>query len=93
MHEQLQDPEVKREYDALEAEYAAKQASLLCTAVDLVRSVEAEHHPGIYQKRNERILDQSVPDIAVFNGQQSETKNTIEYAEQRGVPLFCIQRC
>lgn len=37
--EQLQDPEVKKEYDALEAEFSAKQAAL-----DLA-TIAKQHHP------------------------------------------------
>ena len=41
--EQLQNPEVKREYDALEAEYLAKQAIINQKCADSIRRDGGNH--------------------------------------------------
>lgn len=43
-----------------------------------------------YQTRNEWMVDHSARVIAVFNGEKSGTKNTVDYAEKCGVELINI---
>ena len=44
-----------------------------------------------FQIRNEWMVDHSARVIAVFNGEKSGTKNTIDYANRVGVPVSFIQ--
>ena len=54
---------------------------------DFVRIIGKGYHPGAYQIRNEWMVNHSTRVIAVFNGQPSGTKNTIDYAHRQGVPV------
>lgn len=58
---------------------------------DLVRTIGKGYHPAVYQIRNEWMVNHSARVIAVFNGQPSGTKNTIDYAFRRGVPVVKIE--
>ena len=64
-------------------------ASLLEQA-DLVRYICPRYNPGAYQQRNEWMVDHAARVIAVFNGEKSGTKNTIDYAQRVGVPIVTI---
>ena len=44
-----------------------------------------------YQKRNEWMVDRSARVIAVYNGEPSGTRNTINYAKKVDVPVVYIQ--
>lgn len=46
---------------------------------------------GCFQIRNEWMVDHSARVIAVFNGEKSGTKNTIDYANKVGVPIRYIK--
>lgn len=76
---------------ALPNEEWLHRCSQICAAADMIEITGTGHHPGIYQNRNKWMVDHSARVIAVFNGQPGGTKNTIEYAKQCGVPVFCIQ--
>lgn len=52
---------------------------------DLIVNINNSYFNGCYQVRNEWMVDRSSLVIAVFNGQKSGTKNTIDYARKRGV--------
>ena len=43
-----------------------------------------------YQKRNEWMVDRSSRVIAVYNGEAGGTRNTIRYAEKKGVPIVFL---
>lgn len=58
---------------------------------DLVRVISKGYHPGVYQIRNEWMVNHSARVIAVFNGQSSGTKNTIDYALSQGVLVRIIE--
>lgn len=58
---------------------------------DLVQIIGKGYHSGIYQVRNEWMVIHSARVIAVFNGQPSGTKNTIDYAYRQGVPVVRIE--
>jgi len=45
---------------------------------------------GVHQIRNEWMVNRSARVIAVYNGQKSGTKNTIDYANRVGVPVVYI---
>ncbi len=46
---------------------------------------------GIYQKRNEWMVDHSAKVIAVYNGKTGGTGNTIRYARRRKVPVVLLE--
>mgnify|MGYP003265335732 CR=1 FL=1 len=52
---------------------------------DLVRFICPGYSRSCFQIRNEWMVDHSTRVIAVFNGQPSGTKNTIDYARRQGV--------
>ena len=54
---------------------------------DLVKEINDHYFTGCYQVRNEWMVDRSSLVIAVFNGQRSGTKNTVEYALRKGVTI------
>lgn len=58
---------------------------------DLVQIIGKGYHSGIYQVRNEWMVNHSARVIAVFNGQPSGTKNTIDYACRQRVPVVRIE--
>ena len=58
---------------------------------DLVQIIGKGYHSGIYQVRNEWMVNHSARVIAIFNGQPSGTKNTIDYACRQGVPVVRIE--
>ena len=55
---------------------------------DLVRYVSEKYYNSCYQIRNQWMVDRSYLVIAVFNGQKSGTKNTIDYANSVGVTVW-----
>ena len=52
---------------------------------DLVKEINDRYFTGCYQVRNEWMVDRTNLVIAVFNGQKSGTKNTVEYAKKQGL--------
>ena len=66
------------------AEWQRKYHAVLQRA-DLVRYICPGYSRACFQIRNEWMVDHSALVIAVFNGQPSGTKNTIDYANQKGV--------
>ncbi len=54
---------------------------------DLVRFICPNYSLDCFQRRNEWMVDHSARVIAVYNGQPSGTRNTIEYAKRQGVPV------
>ena len=57
---------------------------------DLVKEINDHYFPGCYQVRNEWMVDRSNLVIAVFNGQKSGTKNTVDYAKRKGVKVLNV---
>lgn len=60
-------------------------------AADLVRFISPCYSSRCFQVRNEWMVNHSSKVIAVFNGQPSGTKNTIEYAQQQGISVHQIK--
>jgi uncharacterized phage-like protein YoqJ len=58
---------------------------------DLVRYISQRYDSKCFQIRNEWMVNHSSRMIAVFNGKPSGTKNTIDYAMSRCVPVFQIE--
>lgn len=59
-------------------------------SADLVRFICPGYSRACFQIRNEWMVDHSALVIAVFNGQPSGTKNTIDYARREGVRLVYV---
>lgn len=71
-------------------EWQRRYNSVLSEA-DLVRYICSGYNRSCFQKRNEWMVDHSARVIAVFNSQPSGTKNTMDYAHRRGVPVIQIE--
>lgn len=63
----------------------------ILSAADLVRFISPCYSSRCFQVRNEWMVNHSSNVIAVFNGQPSGTKNTIEYAQQQGISVHQIK--
>lgn len=59
---------------------------------DLVRFICPGYSEDCFQRRNQWMVDHSARVIAVYNGQPSGTRNTIEYARRCGVPVVLLPR-
>ena len=69
-----------------DAQWQARYRSLLEQA-DLYRVISQERHRGVYQVRNEWMVDRSARVIAVYNGDAGGTRNTIAYAAKKNVTV------
>ncbi len=58
---------------------------------DLERFVCPSYSRDCFQRRNEWMVDHSARIIAVYNGQPSGTRNTVEYAKMQGVSCAYIK--
>ena len=67
-----------------------KAYSDLLEQADLVKYICPRYNAGAYQRRNEWMVDRSNRVIAVFNGEPSGTKNTIDYASRLCVSVLLI---
>lgn len=63
----------------------------LLEQADLVKYICPGYNAGAYQRRNEWMVDHSSRVIAVFNGEPSGTKNTIDYAKENPCNLVLIR--
>lgn len=68
-----------------------RRFQMILDKADLVRFVSPRYCADCFQKRNEWMVNHAARVIAVYNGERSGTKNTIDYAEGLGVPIFTIQ--
>lgn len=57
---------------------------------DLVKEINNHYFAGCYQVRNEWMVDRSNLVIAVFNGQKSGTKNTVDYAKRKVIKVVNV---
>lgn len=62
-----------------------RQYREILAAADLVQYICPAYSPACFRLRNEWMVDHAALVIAVFNGQPGGTKNTIDYAAQKGV--------
>lgn len=63
----------------------------ILAAADFVKYVCEGYSRACFQIRNEWMVNHSARVIAVFNGEKSGTKNTIDYAMKVGVPVVRIE--
>ncbi len=54
---------------------------------DIVKEINDHYFTGCYQVRNEWMVDRSNLVIAVFSGNKSGTKNTVDYAMKRHIKV------
>ncbi len=67
-----------------------KRYAVIMAKADFIKEVCSHYSRGCYQIRNEWMVDHSARVIAVWNGSPSGTKNTIVYANRKGVPVVNI---
>ena len=63
----------------------------IMTHADLTHFICQGNVRGVHQIRNVWMMDHSARVIAVFNGEKSGTKNTIDYAERKSIPVVYIK--
>ncbi len=54
----------------------------IISKADRVEAISDHYFKGCFQKRNKWMVDNSTEVIAFFNGEESGTKNTIDYAKK-----------
>lgn len=81
-------------YDGFESGWSKdwqKQYKEILAAADYVKYVCEGYSRSCFQIRNEWMVNHAARVIAVFNGEKSGTKNTIDYAAKVGVPVVRIE--
>ena len=81
-------------YDGFESGWSKdwqKQYKGILAAADYVKYVCEGYSRSCFQIRNEWMVNHAARVIAVFNGEKSGTKNTIDYAAKAGVPVVRIE--
>lgn len=81
-------------YDGFESGWSKdwqKQYKEILAAADFVKYVCEGYSRSCFQIRNEWMVNHAARVIAVFNGEKSGTKNTIDYAAKVGVPVVRIE--
>ena len=68
-----------------------KQYRAILAASDFVKYVCPSYSRSCFQIRNEWMVNHASRVIAVFNGEKSGTKNTIDYATKVAVPVVRIE--
>ena len=69
-----------------------KKYNEILKMADYIKYVCPNFSYNSYQKRNEWMVDHSARVIAVWNGEKSGTKNTVDYANKCGVELINIYK-
>lgn len=70
----------------------SKRYNAIIDSADLTRDICTSYKQGVYQIRNEWMVDHSARVIAVWNGTPSGTKNTVDYANRKNVPVVNVYR-
>ncbi len=70
----------------------SKRYNAVIKAADLTRDICDGYKRGVYQIRNEWMVNHSARVIAIWNGKPSGTKNTVEYANRKNVPVVNVYR-
>ena len=81
-------------YDGFESGWSKdwqKQYKEILAAADYVKYVCEGYSRSCFQIRNEWMVNHAARVIAVFNGEKSGTKNTIDYAAKVDVPVVRIE--
>lgn len=86
--------EVAGPYEGFECGWSQdwqKQYRETLASADLVKYVCGGYSSSCFQIRNEWMVNHAARVIAVFNGEKSGTKNTIDYAIRQNVPVEFIK--
>ena len=81
-------------YEGFELRWSEQWQTLyrqVLAEADLVKVIGKGYHPGIFQIRNEWMVDRSSRVIAVYNGQAGGTRNTVHYANKYNIPVYSIE--
>ena len=81
-------------YDGFEKGWSQdwqQQYNDVLAVADFVKYVCAGYSRSCFQVRNEWMVNHAARVIAVFTGEKSGTKNTIDYAAKVGVPVSIIE--
>lgn len=68
-----------------------KHFNMVRKKADLVQVLSNQYSPDAYQIRNAWMVNHASRLIAVFNGDQSGTANTIQYAQEKVMPVHIIE--
>ena len=68
-----------------------KHYKMVRKELDWIHVVSKEYQPDVYQRRNQYMVDHSALVLAVFNGEASGTKNTVQYAKQMNIPVKYVE--
>lgn len=72
------------------SQYEKERYENIIKNADYVATISDNYYRACYQKRNIWMVDRSSLVIAVWNGQLSGTKNTIDYAVRQGIRIINI---
>lgn len=81
-------------YDGFEKDWSQdwqQQYNDVLAVADFVKYVCTGYSRSCFQVRNEWMVNHAARVIAVFTGEKSGTKNTIDYAAKVGVPVSIIE--
>ena len=81
-------------YDGFETGWSQewqRQYKEILSEADFVKYICEGYSRSCFQIRNEWMVNHSARVIAVFNGEKSGTKNTIDYAHRQNVPVEFIK--
>ena len=73
-------------------EHHQERYQAILSAADLVRFICPGYSRSCFQRRNEWMVDHAARVIAVWNGQPSGTKNTLDYARLQNVQVVSVER-
>ena len=80
-------------YDGFESSWSQEwqiQYKEILVSADFVKYICEGYSRSCFQVRNEWMVNHAARVIAVFNGEKSGTRNTIDYAAKVGVPIVRI---
>ena len=77
-------------FEKRRSEYETERYEYIIKNADYVTTISDNYYRACYQKRNIWMVDRSSLVIAVWNGQLSGTKNTIDYAVRQGIRIINI---
>ena len=77
-------------FESRRSEDEIRRFNKIIDEADIVKQINERYFRACYQVRNEWMVDRSSLVIAVFNGEKSGTKNTIDYANRKSVKVVNV---
>ena len=77
-------------FEKRKTKYEEERYKKIIDNADYTQMICDYYFRACYQRRNEFMVDHSNLVIAVWNGEKSGTKNTIDYAERKGVKVVSV---